>query len=644
MGENRDRARWGLDDRRLSNSEQAAIAVCEPDEYQEETPEQKAQLEADRRRCLFGFKPFYNELIAKELPDRRTGVKTKQTLGRIHDILIDFLNLNELDHVESYSALKGLLPEKDEHGDWKERWFYWRTLDEAPEIQDGPDGHISEMFYGRFWQGVVIRIKGDGLDKCELMPRGHLKSTVGTQVYLLWRAAQDASERHIIETATLGLATDFVMWVKAECESNEKLRKLFPHLSPPQRRDRMWNTEGLKMWAPAYRGREATFTARAVDSEQTGGHCEEVHFDDVVGEKNYATPTLRKQVDDKVQHLQAIRDPGSGCNNRGTRWHEEDAHGRFIAKDSDASFLVCTVLDADESVSVSRDITPLGYGKPIYPEKWSIRALERLRKGIQDSHFWFGQMFNQFFGSGTQTFNPDWKVWYEGSPELVAEARHLDIFIGIDTASGFEEKKKSDLDYTAGVVFGQTPDRREFFLLDGFQEKLGPGEICKAIVDLFLKWQKICTSYGGTLRGGVEEIKYTSFLHTALDYYQRLMGIDPINIEPIMVDSRSKIERIRQLAYPYSQRRIRWPRAIITASHKGGSSYDFLNILQEQFDKMGPAGLSHEDALDAHARAYEMAPMADSIKKQEAQEEAPQAREHISGMDRYLRSRPPLRN
>jgi hypothetical protein len=641
VGNNRSRARWGQDDRRLSDEEQAAIAVCEEEEV--ETPAQKAALDAQRTRCLRGFKAFYDEIIAQELTNRRTGKVEKQVLGRVHDFLIDFLNLNELGHLDGYSGLKELLPEKDEHGDWKERWFYWPTLDVPPEIQDGPDGHISEIFYGRFWQGLIIRVKGDGLDKCTLMPRGHLKSTVGTQVYHLWRVAQDASERHIIETATLGLATDFVMWIKAQCEGNEKLKTLFPHLSPPQRRDRVWNTEQLKMWAPAYRGREATFTARAVDSEQTGGHCEEVHFDDVVGEKNYGTEPLRNQVDKKVQHMQTIRDPQSGCNNTGTRWHEEDSHGRWIAKDSDASFLVCTVLDADESVPVSRDLTPLGYGKPIYPEKWSIRALERLRKAIQDSHFWFGQMFNQFFGSGTQTFDPQWKVWYEGSPELVAEARHLDIFIGIDTASGFEEKKKSDLDYTAGVVLGQTPDRREFFILDGFQEKLGPGDICKAIVDLFSKWQKICTSYGGTLRGGVEEIKYTHFLHTALDYYQRLMGIDPISIEPITIDARSKIERIRMLAYPYSQRRVRWPRTIMVASTKGGT-YDFMRVIGEQFDKMGPAGLSHEDALDAHARAYEMAPLAESTKKKDPEEDVFVSSQGIAGVDRYLRSRPPLRN
>lgn len=638
MADAQKKARWGMETRAKRKSF--------------DDPEEEGLSGEDkvtRQMYIRDFKKFYDELIANEIRDKKTGQMEKQVLGKLHLFLIDFLNLTELKgKVVTYTNLIDCLPEEDDENGFKERWIYWRTLDGEPEIQDGPDGPISTMFYGRFWQGLIIKLAGDGTTKCCLLPRGHLKSSVGTQVYRLWRICRDQSERALVETSTMLLARDFISWCEQLIETNEKFRKYFGDLGPPAKRELPWNSDWFTVLSPhGYRGKEPTMRTAAVDSEKTGGHTDSITLDDVVGQKNYGTPTQRDEVIRTVEQLTAIRDPGSELTYIGTPWHQDDVHSRFIGRDShmkdDVSFIVATVLDADETCEQPANITPLKYGKPMYGEKFTNNVIRRLRRGIQDDAFWFGQYFSQFFGASSKTFDGSWKIRYEGEPELVAEAKQLDIFIGVDTASGQNEKKLADVDYSAAVVIGQTQDRSTFYLLGGFCEKLSAEHIGKAIVELSLHWQNVVQRYGGSFKVGCEENAYTGFIHWALDMYMRLRQVeDRITVEPIKVDQRSKHERIRLLATPYSQKRIRWPAKLVVPSYRAdGEPYDFLTILEQQFDKYGPAGLKHEDALDAHARAFELCPPWDHVESKaevKSDEDSYVYEERVSGVHRYAGS------
>jgi hypothetical protein len=58
------------------------------------------------------------------------------------------------------------------------------------------------------------------------------------------------------------------------------------------------------------------------------------------------------------------------------------------------------------------------------------------------------------------------------------------------------------------------------------------------------------------------------------------------------------------MALPYSQRRILWPRKLVVPAVLD-QPYDLMEVLRGQFDKY--PSVSHDDLLDAHAYAYEMA-------------------------------------
>lgn len=565
--------------------------------------ELKAKMETD-------FRLFWEECLCREERDRRTGARKRQALGAVHDLLIDFLRLNEL-RAQGHAHFPGLseaLPERSENGDWRERWLYWRTLSAPPEVQDGPDGKITDMFYGRFWQGVVVRIKGDGLTQCLLMPRGHLKSTLATKGFTLWNICREPSERHVIRTADPDLAKRFVSDTKMQFEANEQIRKFWGGLVPGKRAME-WTANAIQVRSAERRGSDPTLQAKTILTEITGVHCDDWTMDDVVGERAFKSQADKTRVRMNAANMESVRDPGGTGRNIGTRWAYDDVHGEFVSRESTTCFLVATALDGDEAVPQSKHLTPLAYGKPLWPEVFTQRVIEAKRRGIDDDRFWFGQYFNQFAGTAARPFRAEWIQRYEGTAHNKAVTDKLRIIIGIDTASGLEEKRKGDLDYTAAWVFGQSwPDRQRLYLLGGLHEKLPASVMAKALVDLCVAWRDVARSYGSeNFTVGVEYNAYTTFIGPVLELEQRVRGIGSLfSILPIKCDSRSKPERIRRLCQPYSMGRIYWPTGgIVVTPHAGGEAYDLCAVASQQM--LNYPDVPHEDLLDAQARCYELA-------------------------------------
>lgn len=548
------------------------------------------------------LKYFYENVLAEELPDRKTGKMVRRKLSRFHDWLIDFLRLHEVEALHEtnpeccHTPLWKLLPPRNEENEYKERWIYLPTLHGEPQVQDGREGPISAMFTGKFWQGLVIRIKGDGLSSCVLAPRGHLKSTLCTQAHVLWRLIRDPSERHLIRSLTCHLARSMMGDVKFQFEMNPRFRRLFGDLGPPSKGEPLaWNADFFRLRSPHYQGRDPSAWAMGMDSEVTGGHVDFITLDDVMGEGNIETAELRAKARQRVERLHAVRDPHSRMLDVGTRWSEDDVHSMFLNVEEEAletCFLVATCRDAEN--------------KPLWPEEFTDKVLSKKRRAIQDDHTWFGQYYNQFTGTSARTFRREWERTYQGTPEDVAKTQKLNIYIGVDTASGKREQK-GQLDYTAACVLGQSQDRMQYFVLDGFKEKLPAADIAKAIIALACRWRNVAHAYGGVFRVGVEDTAFTSFLQVALDYEMRERGVNALfAVEPIKVTATAKVDRIRVLAQPYSEGRVAWPvGAFVAPVAKSREPYDLAVALREEF--VGYPGVAHDDLLDGHARAYELA-------------------------------------
>lgn len=603
------------------------------------------EADAERARIRRGQLYFYDNYCAETTRDRRTKQKVKRSLGKFHLLMIDFLNLDIIDEVDTYSVLPLYLPACDENGDFKERWLYFRTLDGAPEIQDGPRGPVSERFYDSFWQGVTIRICGDGRLKCNLSPRGHLKSTIGGVNQTQWRSLRDPAERHAIRCNRDALAMKFLGSIKAPFESNQRFRSLFGFLKPDNKRTEAWNTQQIQYRIPISqrRGADPTVQTAGNETDLTGAHYDNALLDDVVSEKNSKTATLLEKTRDMLSAMHAQREPDSNLTYNGTRWNADDAAACFVGQPGknefsgsladDCCFFVSTVLDGDQSVPVAAlanglKVSPLGYGKLIWPERWTMKMLRQTRASLVEDWFYNSQYFNQSIGTDAHTFRKEWirpipdEVVQDGktirlkgmSSAQIAAALKLNIFLSSDTASG-KKKQTGKLDYTAALVEGQTPDRRHWIPLDGFREKIPAECIGRGIVDLGVKWQNIARGYGGNFKAGFEETAYTNFLDVVIKEEQKKHGVHTVfAVEQLKHDNRMKAERIRVLARPYCDGMYWWPEHLFTYPIQTDEQkmrgepcqpYDVMELLGDELKGYHPYA-TRDDLLDCQAYNHEM--------------------------------------
>lgn len=593
-----------------------------------------AAADEEREKFRWSFKHAYDNYFAATVKDADTGELKKQSLGAFQDLMIDYQNLDIIERTATYSTLEDYLPERDARGAYPERWIYYRTLDGEPELQDGADGPISKMFYKSFWQGVVICVRGNGRTKCMLAPRNHLKSTVAGQYGVLWRAIREPAERHTIRCVKGDLAKKFLKPIVKQFESNKEFLKLFGNLIGEKRKD-AWNTEMIQFAIDnnLRRGVDPTIQTAGAETDMTGTHWDNGVADDIVAKSNSSTPTLLAGTRELVSDMHAQRDAGSRLNVNGTRWNDDDAYSPIVGEPGInewsgtlakySCFFVATVLDGDKTVSVplmpnGTYITPLGYGKPIWPEGFPMTRIEETRAGITNDYHWAGQYYNQFIGTSNRVFKAEWISEVEKvhgrfagfATARIASELKLNIFMAADTAGG-KADQTGKVDKTAAFVGGQTPDRREFYLLDGFCEKLPAERIAVGIVRMAMKWKRISEEYGGMFRCGFETTRYTEFLAIVLREEQKKYGASgQFSIVELKHAGRAKVARIEVMAQPYAEGRIIWPATLFVEAVKQKESdtvapYDLRKVLQAEFVSYH-AKATEDNLIDAHAYAWEM--------------------------------------
>lgn len=597
--------------------------------------DEAARIDNERMLCQTDFMYLYDNYLARMVRDRKTKEIKKQSLGKIHKLMLDFLTMERWDDVRTHSTLPAFAPEKDANGDYPETWIYYKTLDAPPTVCTGNDNPIANMFYSgdTIWQGVTIRLCGDGFTKCVLAPRGHLKSHIAGMYQTLWRMIQFPEERNVIRSVTDGRAKTFLDAIKYHFEQNAAFIDIFGHLKP-DKREAAWNTEMIQLICANRRGPDKTVVSSGMESDGTGSHADAYVNDDIAGESNTLTAMLRAKARGVIEKQQDQCDPGANLTDIGTRWEEDDPHVLFVGKPGDSSqsgsmaeftsFFVATVLDGDETVKISTHLSPLGYGKLIWPEHWTMATLARKRAGKTDDRGYFGQYFNQFAGTTNRLFSKAMirrfaVVDKRGRPCSMLEfarENELDITIGADTASGLPTaSEKAKRDDTAACVLGQTKDRSRIYVLDGLCEKLPVEGIATGLLDLAMKWHANCKLYNGNFRVGFEKTKWEKILSPILSAEQRKRGMDAVfGMELLSHGSIPKVERIRVLVPDYRDGRILWPETLIVTSvpiiqadgsTKQAEPYDFCQRLEAEFTAYNPYA-TVDNILDAQAYAYKM--------------------------------------
>lgn len=117
-------------------------------------------------------------------------------------------------------------------------------------------------------------------------------------------------------------------------------------------------------------------------------------------------------------------------------------------------------------------------GQPLWPEKWSIKALERKRIEIGDVAFQAEFMLNPTSPEELM-FREDWFVYYE--PQEL-RGKLLTYIMGIDPATGAG-------DYQAIVTVAYERATNTYYVLDAWGGKLSPLKFIDKIIEKYITYQ-----------------------------------------------------------------------------------------------------------------------------------------------------------
>ena len=260
------------------------------------------------------------------------------------------------------------------------------------------------------------------------MPRGHLKSTICSVGYSLWRIYCNPSIRIRVGTATKPLATAFVREVKQYLEDEDLQRRVWnnrPHIPGPlipqldgqgrisTRRNRsddenfqeegtealdkkvVWKADALQVNRPAIM-KEPTLVASSVGSPDTGFHADLFIGDDVVTFQNSDSNTKRATILSWIADQESVIDPynpltrlGGETILLGTRYFYQDLYGLYSNEDLTEEELnelkeeLGDAWDKDEFAIFKRNIYVNGLDESdgyLWPERFDASVMSGIRR------------------------------------------------------------------------------------------------------------------------------------------------------------------------------------------------------------------------------------------------------------------------
>lgn len=327
-----------------------------------------------------------------------------------------------------------------------------------------------------------------------LFPRGHLKSTIATVSYALWRIAQDQSIRILIANGTYDLATTFLAEIKDHLQNNAKFIELFGDLKGPN--PEKWSENMITVRRKGTRvGKEPTVTAFGIGGNLVSQHYDLIICDDIVNRDNTHTPERIADVNTFYKDLQDLRDSErSEQIFIGTRWHEGDLYGTILDPDNpDRSQFAVYQRQAVEGDyqfvrNAARGTYEIEGGEIIFPNKFSREGIAGLISSKGMSEF-SAQYMNDPVPSETAIFKHEFRYYEEED----IRGQDLHTYVLIDPTFYDPQVKKAEPDYTAAVVVSVNY-LNDWFIRDIINQRLQPQELIELIFQLDTLWKPKTTA------------------------------------------------------------------------------------------------------------------------------------------------------
>lgn len=451
--------------------------------------------------------------------------------------------------------------------------------------------------------------------KLLLHPRGHFKSTLGTESYPIKKSLENPNLRCLLTNAKLDNSRKFLRTIAKHFNSNPRFRwvwrdwwikKYATEYDRATMKDKLdWVVrdvqDELTLLRPG-QAREATFTTGAVDASMVSQHYGLIVADDLINREYVRTQEMVEKSILYFKDLLDLLDPDGELLVIGTRWSHMDLYAWIIEEfGHKASYSVPVHIihgqleealqrakgtpDGEKSWLIS--ITPTSPEKPVFPEEFGPKVLQELLEAKGPYEFGAQYLLDPT-PAEHQKFMEEWFKPLDLMSDTWLST--LDICITVDPAISLEDSACD----SSVVVCGYDEHNRMFFL-DGVSERLSEHELPEAIFDMVARWQK---KGRFLLPVGFESIGFQQLYIYTMERMMLERGLF-FAIEPIARRSMSKDERILRLV-PRLKNEFYIPRKIMKQPYsRQGKPYDLVEKLKWQLLKFPFAG--KKDLADALA-------------------------------------------
>jgi len=338
-------------------------------------------------------------------------------------------------------------------------------------------------------------------DALILLPRNHLKTTLCSIYYTVWRLALNQNMRIAILTDVLPLAKKILSAIKSHVENNPRLRWVYPELRPAMTSDTTmkdnWNKEEITVQRTQFGMMVPSVIIGSTEQPLTGVHVDEMIFDDIVTSKNTKKENSLEKINDWYEDIINLLDMGGKKGFRGTRYNYGDQYARLMKNG-----VVKTYRRKHKE-----------NGKYIWPEDENIALCLKKKKELSPYNF-SCQMDNEPIQKGEAAFEYEWvenrrygvddirkKMNLEGEKDdrVVMKKWYstLNIYQGSDPARS--TKKTSD--YTTVMIAGMD-ELGHIYGLQFIRKRLKTHQIIQKNIDMYYDWNPKTASvetYGGDI-------------------------------------------------------------------------------------------------------------------------------------------------
>lgn len=390
-----------------------------------------------------------------------------------------------------------------------------------------------------------------------VLPRGWLKTTLGSQAYPVWRAIRNPNVRILLAQNTFTNAVAKLRVIRSVFESNKLFKILFPELLPKPRS--VWKGESLCINRPKAFN-ESTFEAAGVRTQVTSRHYDVIIEDDTVapdynelGEQ--ALCPSKEDIELAIGwHRLALPLLNSPMASQvivvGTRWFEKDLLSWIGQNEPSYKSYTKACLETNG--------VPDASGTPIYPRRFNKEVLQHIKDAL--GPYLFSCLYmNQPIRSGEMLFDISWFRYYEEEPQ----GHRLVTYTTVDPA-GDPEITRGDPDYNVVLTAGKDIISGRVYVLDYSRKKCNPGELINDIFRHVKKWHPLkvaveSVAYQGTLQYWIKErmrkenlyFFVDGFTHGKREKNARIMGLQPMVSNGTLLFRKSMVELINELiAFP----------------------------------------------------------------------------------------------